>query len=359
MTLLVCALVAVCGAARSPISAGASEPHWVVTDLGNLGMAGVTVADINDRGEVVGASLTSHGATHGFVWANGSMRELGQGPFAGATGINEHGQIIGTSSSAAYSEEHAVLWEHGKMVDLGPRSGVTAINERGQILGFRYVADNGGFTSTAVLWENGTMRSLGLARAAAINDRGQVVGENGGRAVEWQKGKIIDLGPGEAVDINNRGQILGDNDGHLVVWKNGMRINLPPGTATPLAHAINERGQVTGSLRTPTGDLHAFLWQSGKLIDLGTLGGKWSTPTAISDRGQIIGYSLDKSGKQHAFLWQNGTMTQLPSPSRNTRTRAIAINEHNQIIGDNCFADCGERQPWAGSKFAVIWTSRG
>ena len=28
-------------------------------------------------------------------------------------------------------------------------------------------------------------------------------------------------------------------------------------------------------------------------------------------------------------------------------TRAVAINENNQIIGDNCFQDCGLRRPSA------------
>ena len=127
--------------------------------------------------------------------------------------------------------------------------------------------------------------------------------------------------------------------------------------------AINERGQITGVTRTATGDMHAFLWQNGTMTDLGTLGGAWSIPTAISNRGQVVGYSLDQSGEQHAFLWQNGKLIQLGSPKGEpgvhpSRTRAIAINENNQIIGDNCFQDCGLRRGSARSRFAVIWTLR-
>ncbi len=128
----------------------------------------------------------------------------------------------------------------------------------------------------------------------------------------------------------------------MILWRNGAEIDLGPGWPV----AINERGQVTGVTRTPAGEWgFAFLWQDGTTTDLGTLGGSRVFPTAISNRGQVVGYSLpgdDKYGLQRAFLWQSGTMTELGSPKGKTgpnasRTRAIAINEHNQIIGDNCF----------------------
>jgi probable HAF family extracellular repeat protein len=350
--------------AASTRSSQAGSPAVALTGsrstTADRGFTEVTVADINDRGQIVG-SLSTKYSGRGFMWQHGSLRILGQGQYASAAAINERGQIIGTSTSgsASNSPEGAALWENGRMRYLGFVF-VTAINERGQIIGSRAVPRGNGYVSAPVTWENGTVRELssaidGSALAAAVNDRGQIVGTTAGRAVVWQNGTITDLGPGEAVDINEHGEIVGERHGHVVVWRDGGLTDLGPGT--PLA--INALGQIVWSRLIARGPvtIHAFLWRNGTATDLGTLGGTWSIPTAISDRGQVVGWSTDARGVAHGFVWQNGTMTLLPSPTGDERTQAIAINDRNQIIGDNCYGDCGYRSgPLSGSKFAVLWT---
>jgi uncharacterized membrane protein len=41
---------------------------------------------------------------------------------------------------------------------------------------------------------------------------------------------------------------------------------------------------------------HAFLWQDGKMRDLGTRGGQTSWAVAINNKGQIAGRSTTQTG---------------------------------------------------------------
>jgi len=87
-----------------------------MTDLGTL--AGDDVQSeargINDRGQVVGTSVAPDGQFHGFVWRDGRMTDLGIAfpdvmNGSGATDINDNGLIVGHSAVAA-DTVHAVLW---------------------------------------------------------------------------------------------------------------------------------------------------------------------------------------------------------------------------------------------------------
>jgi probable HAF family extracellular repeat protein len=143
-----------------PISPGSSAPHAVLwdrdgspIDLGSLTQGGSSFnvpASINDRGEVVGASLASDGTIHPFVWTKETgMQDLGEPTGAFVTGIpcchtiNDEGQVVGFSVGA--SGPHAFLWGHGDMTDLNTLipadSGwvlqfADSINDRGEVVGF-------------------------------------------------------------------------------------------------------------------------------------------------------------------------------------------------------------------------------
>ena len=98
------------------------------------------------------------------------------------------------------------------------------------------------------------------------------------------------------------------------------------------------------------------------MTDLGTLGGQRTFPTAINSRGQVIGQSdtprfpeaITDRGKfprtfNHAFVWQNGKMTDLGTLPRYQASRAVAINNKGQIVGYTTKS---------GQRRVVLWTPR-
>jgi probable HAF family extracellular repeat protein len=129
-------------------------------DLGTLPGGDFSAGrSINDRAQVVGESTV--GSNHGFLWEDGVMaplQDLVPG-FAFASDINNRGQIVGNSASnpnVVGGDPHAVLWNdrHDMPTDLGtlpgdPLSAAAAINDRGLIVGF---SGAGGFNAHAVAW---------------------------------------------------------------------------------------------------------------------------------------------------------------------------------------------------------------
>jgi probable HAF family extracellular repeat protein len=139
----------------------------------------------------------------------------------------------------------------------------------------------------------------GYTQARAINDRGQVVGDSGGRAFLWERGVMRDISP-EGV------------------------------TGATTATALNDRGQAIGYAgaarnREP---IRPFLWSGGRATFLPTLGGPSASPAAINRLGEIIGNGTDASGVGHALLWVDGQVHDLGPGSAN------ALNDRGQILLD-------------------------
>lgn len=205
------------------------------------------------------------------------------------------------------------------------------------------------------------------------------------RAFLWKGGKLRDLGTlggndAAAFAINGSGLIYGmsytntvANDAtglpttHPFLWKNGSMRDLGTlgGTLAttgsfaggPWGPVLNDHGQAIGT-STLAGDeiWHAFLWDNGKMIDLGTLGGNISEALAISERGWVVGrsdYSPD-SPYHHAVLWFNGTGKMdlgVVAPCLNST--ALGVNSLGDIVGGmgRCTADPND----LGFESAFMW----
>lgn len=214
----------------------------LMTDLGTLGGPGSQAWQIDELGRIVGSADTAEGAPHAVLWQGGVITDLGTlgtaSAYSDASHINARGQIVGSSRlTHSSSDSRAFVWQDGAMTDLGtlggPQSWAVDINERGQVVGTSMVANH---LLVAFLWEHGVMIPLVVSdgepapsSAVAISESGQVVGFLFGprrqpvRAFSWQDGELTLLGPeselSAAAAVNDRGEIVGHSGGRATLWK--------------------------------------------------------------------------------------------------------------------------------------------
>jgi probable HAF family extracellular repeat protein len=260
-----------------------------------------------------------------------------------------------------------------RITDLGAFNEAAGINDAGEVVGTSY-ANNGFY---AFRWTaRGGVQIIGALSAGygsfgdGINNSGQIVGESGARigerAFRWTPtGGIQDLGGlplhnSIARATNNVGAAAGERTiniagaVHAVRWTAAGAI-LDLGTLNAKAnyssaYGINDAGEVVGTSYTDRYNAgpRAFLWtEDGGMQDLGTLGNAGgSEARGINNAGQVVGAS-----GPHAFLWSSGGgMRDLGALSQPEGTRALAINDAGQVVGADGVGD--------GSS-AFLWTAAG
>jgi len=129
--------------------AGAAEVQapLTVTDLGPFDNNRNDILAINDCGQAAGVSLNvGTGRIEAFIEEKGGRRPLGTlgGSFSIARGINNRGEIVGGSLTAGDDSFHGFLYRDNRLLDLNEmlEAGTgwelvqaLAINNRGEILG--------------------------------------------------------------------------------------------------------------------------------------------------------------------------------------------------------------------------------
>jgi probable HAF family extracellular repeat protein len=203
-------------------------PALGMQDLGDLG-GGLTSSiafDINNAGQVVGRGYPTDRVvlpptdpeyySHAFLWTPGQgMRDLGGGGIALA--INDAGTVVGR---VVYG--HGFRWTQAEgmrnLGAFGPRgdsSMAYGINEAGQIVGSSTVGVDPYSGMHAFIWtESQGLESLspatGMSRARAINNRQQVVGN--------YRVATVHLAPGNVPPVSKPGGPYTGTEGSAVVF---------------------------------------------------------------------------------------------------------------------------------------------
>jgi len=321
--------------------------HYKLIDIGTFGgpasiFNNPSYRVLNNRGTAVGSADTSIPdpyfpncyydclIDHGFAWTNGVKTDLGTLP--------------GGASSIAYS-----------------------INKNGLITG---QSQNGlidpltGFPEAhAVIWRNGEIADLGTlggtqSNNSAVNDLGQVVG--GALTTTPDPFASAPLSACAVLPTNlppcsaftfavNSLYFPGTTETHAFVWQDGVMLDLGTlGGPDSIAFINNDRGQVAGwsytsfvanpSTGVPTVD--PFIWspEDGKMGDLGGLGGTFGAPFFMNNRGQVIGVSnLPGDQTFHAFLWDRDEGMKDLGTLKGYSFFSLAnwINDAGEIVGES------------------------
>jgi probable HAF family extracellular repeat protein len=277
--------------------------------------------NINDHGQVVAEAYNTFFVDNaGFVWHNGHVTVLAGLPGSNLTAswaINRHGHIVG-GSGPDNNHLHAVLWTRSGPIDMGTLGGrlfgiAYSLNNHDDAVGTSRDLD--GTLRRAVLWHHGRAIDLGPGVAYAINDDSQVAGIDtvANRAFLWEDGKRTYLsdGPSQANWLNSDGQVVGkaeiDGQFHAVPWDDDMLDLGTLGGATSEAQFITDDCVILGTSKTEDGDDHAFLWMDGAMIDLNDLlpdDSGWTLLDArgMNTRGQITGTGLFRGDRRPYLL---------------------------------------------------------
>ncbi|HEU5115249.1 MAG TPA: hypothetical protein VFT74_01090 [Isosphaeraceae bacterium] len=165
------------------------------------------------------------------------------------------------------------------------------------------------FLAPGLAWADPQFQVSGLptSDAVAINSQGQVLAHDpSAPAGSYARLDGYLPGPGQfglssyqaiyttGRSFNHTGQAAGQNAaGQAVISQNGTNTVLGTlGGSSSASTALNETGQTVGWAQTASGSAHAFEYQNGKMIDLGTLsGGQFSASTDVNGVGVAVGYS--------------------------------------------------------------------
>jgi probable HAF family extracellular repeat protein len=360
-----------------PVELAAQQRRYKLIDLGtfggpNAGVNGPGTRDISKRGTYAGEADTSVPdpyapfcqspdcmVQHAQEWRNGAVIDLGALPgvnlSSGATQISANGRLISGVSdngisdplTGATTEWRAVVWtSDGHIHNLGTLPGGSEsfaldVNSRGDVIAASNNTVPDPFSMFPIfswrtqtrtfLLQNGVMQDIGTLGgpdtfALTINERGQITGQS-----YINSTPNLDNSPSCAPGVPAQDPFL---------WDKGRMIDIGTlGGTCSLPNRLNNRGQVVGmSYLADNQTVRPFFWDRGVLTDIGTLGGPTGQALDISDSGLVVGTADLADGTHHAFVWQDGVMTDVGVVPGDLCSNGRAVNSRGQAIGTS--TDC-------------------
>jgi probable HAF family extracellular repeat protein len=239
---------------------------------------------------------------------------------------------------------HAFQWRDGVLTDLGALPGVN---------------------SSGAFWTSNSGLAVGFSENGSVDP---LLGTSAIHAVLWGEGRIEDLGTLEggyesiAFSVNSRGQVAGvsqnlmpdpffplGTQSRTFLWEKGKIKDLgtlggPSAGLLGIAGNVemNERGHIVAcsdasAVNPVTGVpvVEPFLWEPDTMISLGSFGGTSGCATFINNRDQVVGYSnLAGDGSNHPFLWERGRPLVDLGTLGGPNGIAFWINEPGEVVGN-------------------------
>jgi probable HAF family extracellular repeat protein len=245
------------------------------------GSVSTQIAGINNRGELTGAYVDSGSANRAFYQSGRMLRTVpatGE-VFSESDHSNERGIVVGDYVDAVNFNDHAFLFQNGRLTTLPDYPGATVtsgidIDASGaRILGL-YTLDPAQATGFHGALFSGGKWTLSFAFPGAnvtdtfplgMNDQG------------WIVGSYKTTTPGEEHGFIRR------PDGAF------FRLDFPKAAQTE-AFDINNPGDIVGRYTDTAGKTHGFLLAGGRSTSIDYPGASFTYTFGINDPGDIVGW---------------------------------------------------------------------
>ena len=273
----------------------------------------------------------------------------------GSRQLNNHGEVAFHTDTSAFdpyapnfcfhvdcSLAHGAVWKQGILSAAGSlpginNSAINSINDRGWSTGFSQTgaldAVTGGPVNHATLWKDDEIFDLGTldgdsSEGVYVNDASQVVGIAASRVPD--SFSLLGVGVQVRTFLWEEGKI--EDIGTL-----GGPDTLPGLGCNGKADSIVGQSYIDNfpnpSTEIPT--LHPFLWTRRIMTDLGSLGGTLGLAQCANNGGQVIGTAtLSGDTVRHAFVWDEDRhrMKDLGTLGGDN-SEATWLNDAGEIVG--------------------------